>query len=265
MSFKETLLLTLSTLQGPTAYSAIVGLLLICGLGVPVPEDITLIGAGVLASPAVGSISFGGAIVAGFVGVMIGDAFLYNLGRIYGRKAFQLPVIRSIMTPRRIALAERKIIRNSHFICFTARFLPGLRSAVFLTSGIMGVRPLVFYGLDGTAAMISVPLWIFVGHWVGENLDMAMKIAERIQLSLALVVLMLVALYIALRRWRKARRAQRLMFFMNSKYQKTGEIRGLIREQDRVRGGARCAVFLRSFLALFSPLNFQRSVVVGQG
>jgi membrane protein DedA with SNARE-associated domain len=217
-SFKETLLTTLSGLEGTTAYCAIVGLLLICGLGVPLPEDITLIGAGILASPAVGSIKLWGGIAAGFAGVMAGDAFLYNLGRIYGRKAFQLPLIRNIMTPRRIALAERKIIRNSHFICFTARFLPGLRSPVFLTAGIMGVRPLVFYGLDGVAAMISVPLWVFVGHWVGENLDMALKVAERIQLSLALVILFIVVAYVGWRRWRKAQRAQRLMFFMNSKY-----------------------------------------------
>lgn len=216
--FKEALLATLSGLEGTTAYAAIVGLLLICGLGVPLPEDITLIAAGILASPAVASINFWGGVAAGFIGVMAGDAFLYNLGRIYGRKAFQLPLIRTIMTPRRIALAERKIIRNSHFICFTARFLPGLRSPVFLTAGIMGVRPLVFYGLDGVAAMISVPLWVFVGHWVGENLDMAMKVAERVQLSLAVVGFTVVATYLLWRRMRKARRAQRLMFYMNSKY-----------------------------------------------
>lgn len=217
-SLKEYILMSLYQLEGFPAYAAIVGMLLMCGLGVPLPEDITLIAAGVLASPAVGSITLWGAIAAGFVGVMIGDAFLYTLGRVYGRKAFRLPVIRTIMTPRRIALAERKIIRNSHFICFTARFLPGLRSPIFLTSGIMGVPPATFYGLDGLAAMISVPLWVFVGHWVGENLDMAMKIAERIQLSLALIVIVGIACYVGFRRWRKNRRAQRLMFFMNSKY-----------------------------------------------
>lgn len=217
-SIKETLLLNLSQLEGSTAYCAIVGLLLICGLGVPLPEDITLIAAGILASPAVGSISFVGAVIAGMFGVLMGDAFLYTLGRVYGRRAFQLPVIRSIMNPKRIALAERKIIRNSHLICFTARFLPGLRSPIFLTAGIMGVRPIVFYGLDGFAALISVPLWVFVGYWVGENLDMAMKIAEKVQLSLAAVVITLIAVYLGWRRFRKGRRAQRLMFYMNSKY-----------------------------------------------
>jgi len=216
-SFKETLITTLSQLDGLTAYSAIIGLLLICGLGVPLPEDITLIAAGVLA--ALGSISLPGAMLAGFFGVMIGDAFLYTIGRLYGRKAFNLPLIRTIMTPKRIAKAERKIIRNSHFICFTARFLPGLRSPIFLMSGIMGVRPIVFYGLDGFAALISVPLWVYVGFFVGENLDMAMKIAEKVQLSLGAVILVLIGGYIAFRRWRKNRRAQRLKFFMDSRYQ----------------------------------------------
>lgn len=216
-SIKEILISNLSQLDGATAYSAIIGLLLICGLGVPLPEDITLIGAGMLAS--LGSISFPGAVIAGFVGVMAGDAFLYTVGRVYGRKAFTLPVIRTIMTPRRIGLAERKIIRNSHFICFIARFLPGLRSPVFLMSGIMGVRPIVFYGLDGLAALISVPFWVYVGYWLGENIDTAFKVAERIQFSIAAVVLVAIGIYMFQRRYRKGRRAQRLMFYMNSKYQ----------------------------------------------
>jgi membrane protein DedA with SNARE-associated domain len=213
---KEWLILTLSQMEGWTAYSAIVGLLLICGLGVPLPEDITLVTAGILS--ALGSITILGAIAAGLIGVLAGDAFLYTVGRVYGRKAFKLPLIRSIMTPRRIALAERKIVRNSHFICFTARFLPGLRSPVFLMAGIMRVRPLVFYSLDGFAALISVPLWVLIGHWVGENIDVAFRVVERVQMSLGLVVLAAVAAYLIFRRWRKARRAQRLMFFMNSKY-----------------------------------------------
>ena len=213
-SIKEAIITTLSQLDGVTAYSAIVGLLLICGLGVPLPEDITLIAAGILA--AVGSISLWGAMIAGFFGVMLGDAFLYTVGRIYGRRAFTLPIIRTIMTPKRIAKAERKMLRNSHFICFTARFLPGLRSPIFLMSGIMGVRPIVFYGLDGFAALISVPVWVYVGYWVGENLDKALQVAERVQISLAVVVVLGVAGYFFWRRWRKNRRAQRLKAFMSS-------------------------------------------------
>ncbi len=207
--FKEKLIFTLSQLEGLHAYSAIVGLLLICGLGVPLPEDITLIAAGILS--ALGSISLWGAMVAGFFGVLLGDAILYTIGRIYGRRAFQLPIIRTIMTPRRIALAERKIMRNSHFICFTARFLPGLRSPIFLMSGIMGVRPLVFYGLDGFAALISVPIWVYLGHWVGQNIDTALAMAQKVQLSFAGAIAAIIITYLIYRRVAKRRRAQRLI------------------------------------------------------
>lgn len=214
-SIKETILTTISQLDGMTAYSVIIGLLLICGLGVPLPEDITLIAAGMVAS--LGNISLWGAMLAGFFGVLMGDAFLFTIGRVYGRRAFQLPIIRTIMTPKRIAMAERKIIRNSHFICFTARFLPGLRSPIFLMSGIMGVRPLVFYGLDGFAALISVPVWVYVGYLVGENIHTAFAIAEKVQIVVIIAVGLLIGGYVAYRRWKKSQRAQRLMFYMKSK------------------------------------------------
>ena len=85
-------------------------------------------------------------------------------------------------------------------------------------AGITGVRPLVFYGLDGFAALISVPLWVLIGHFVGENLDVALKVVERVQLSLLAVVIALVAIYVGYRRIRKVRRAQRLMHYMSARY-----------------------------------------------
>jgi membrane protein DedA with SNARE-associated domain len=208
-SFAHSIIEILSDLDGYTAYGAIVGLLLICGLGVPLPEDITLISAGILS--ALGSVTLAGAIAAGFFGVIVGDAFMFTLGRVYGRRAFKLPIIRTIMTPKRIAMAERKVIRNSKFICFTARFLPGLRSPIFLTSGILGVRAVTFFLLDGLAAMISVPLWILAGQWFGENLEDALKFAERAQMMLFAIIGALIGIYIWYRRQKKFRRA-RLLF-----------------------------------------------------
>jgi len=213
-SFAHSIIEVLSELDGVTAYGAIVGLLLICGLGVPLPEDITLISAGILS--ALGSVTLPGAIAAGFFGVIVGDAFMFTLGRVYGRRAFKLPIIRTIMTPKRIAMAERKVIRNSKFICFTARFLPGLRSPIFLTSGILGVRAITFFLLDGFAAMISVPLWILAGGWFGENLEDALKLAERAQLLLLAVIATAIGTYVWYRRQKKYQRARNLARFMKT-------------------------------------------------
>src|SRR6185312_952205 len=123
-----------------------------------------------------GSIRLPGAIIVCAVGVLIGDAFLFFLGRKFGYRVFKLPVFRSIFTESRIQIARQKVLRNSKFICFTTRFLPGLRAPIFLTAGIMGVRPRSFLLLDGSAAMISVPIWLYVGWFFGSNLDQALNI-----------------------------------------------------------------------------------------
>ena len=192
-SFGFKLVSFLSNLHGPVGYAAVLGMLLICGLGVPIPEDITLLAAGIMA--ALGSISLPGAMIVGMVGVLAGDAFMFYMGRIYGKRAFKFPVIRTILTPERIQMAEQKIRGNSKFICFTARFLPGLRSPVFLTAGAMGVSPWVFFALDGFAAIISVPAWILVGWWFGQNIDVALAVAKDIQIFILVGLVCLVAGY----------------------------------------------------------------------
>jgi membrane protein DedA with SNARE-associated domain len=192
--FSVKLILFLSDFSGFTAYAAILGILLVCGLGVPIPEDITLIAAGMLA--ALKSISLPGAFIAGFVGVLIGDCLLFFLGRKFGYRVFALPLFRSIFTEKRVLLARQKVLANSKFICFTARFLPGLRAPIYLTAGVMGVSPLQFLLLDGLAALISVPIWVYLGWYLGDNLDHAMSIAIKTQKYVIAAVAVVILSYV---------------------------------------------------------------------
>ena len=196
-SLIEQLVTYITSLSGLTAYAVILGILFACGMGVPIPEDITLVSAGILAG--IGNISLTGAILVGFFGVLFGDAFLYTIGRVYGRKVLEAPFVRSVLTPERVLIAEKKVLNNSGFICFTARFLPGLRSPVFLMSGVLGVRPLVFYGLDGLAALISVPFWVLVGWWFGQNIDDAIAFAKSMQKYVLIGLIVVVSAYVAYR------------------------------------------------------------------
>ncbi len=200
--FTVKLITFLSGFSGIKAYGVILGVLLACGLGVPLPEDISLISAGILA--ALKSITLYGAVIVGFAGVLMGDAFLFFLGRLYGYRVFKLPLFRSVFTEKRIQLARQKVLSNSKFICFTGRFLPGLRAPIFLTSGIMGVRPIVFLSLDAAAAMISVPVWVYVGWYFGKNLDQALTIAIRTQKYFIAAVTLLLLSYA----WWKIRAAR---------------------------------------------------------
>jgi membrane protein DedA with SNARE-associated domain len=210
-----TILDTVTDLSGVAAYATIVGILFICGLGVPIPEDITLLAAGLLS--AWESISFPGALVAGFTGVILGDSLLFFMGRRYGKKVFALPGLRRVFTPERVLAAEARIRKNGPFICFIARFLPGLRTPIFAMSGALGVKPSTFLLLDGVAALISVPIWVSIGYWVGKNFDEAfdgvMKVAKQAQMYLLAGIFLVCLIYVGakLLRRRVVRRREQSM------------------------------------------------------
>ncbi|MBT4760465.1 MAG: DedA family protein [Bdellovibrionaceae bacterium] len=205
MSASQQLIVYLSGFSGPMAYTTILGVLLACGLGVPIPEDITLIAAGILSG--LGKISVVGAYVVGYVGVLLGDTILFYIGRRLGHKAFELPLIRKFMTEDRIEKSKIRIQENSKFICFTARFLPGLRAPIYLTAGIMRVRPLIFFTLDGLAALVSVPIWVYGGWFFSKNLDQALDFAKQAQIYLVVGVVILIGIYIVFNKYKKNNKA----------------------------------------------------------
>ncbi len=193
LSSKSALIGCFASFSGFGAYAVIGGVLFACGLGLPIPEDITIIASGILV--ALGKISMVGAFIVCMAGVLVGDSFMFFLGRRLGDNAFKLPVIRKFMTEKRIKLAKESVVNNSQFICFIARFLPGLRSPTFLTAGAMGVKPMTFLLLDGFAALISVPVWIYVGWWLGDNWDENLAIVKKLHVYLIFIVLGLGIIY----------------------------------------------------------------------
>lgn len=184
-------------LSGLQAYAAILLVLFACGLGVPIPEDITLFAAGFLAFK--GRITLTGAMVVGFMGVMVGDTFMYLIGRKYGRRVLYWPVFRRMLTPERIELAERKLQRNAKIICFTSRFAPGLRAPIYLTSGILRVPFTVFVLMDGLAALISVPVWVYLAYYLGDKIERLFEIAKTAKLGIGIVLLLLVVTYFSVK------------------------------------------------------------------
>ncbi|MCG8335343.1 MAG: DedA family protein [Proteobacteria bacterium] len=177
-------------LSGFQAYAMILAILFACGLGLPVPEDITLFAAGFLAFK--GRITLTGAFLVGMIGVLVGDSFMYWIGRIFGRKVFQWPLFRRMFTEARIKKAEEKIQKNARIICFTSRFAPGLRAPIYLTSGIMGVPFHVFFVMDALAALISVPVWVYLAYFLGDKIESLLEIAKTAKLGVGIVIGVLV-------------------------------------------------------------------------
>ena len=176
-------------------------LLVACGLGLPLPEDVALITGGYLAGkgPPIGVGSLPLMILVGLAGILIGDTIIFKAGSNYGEALLQTRIGRHIpgeKVERIIGLFER---HGPKFIML-ARFLPGVRAVTYFVAGTTGVPYWKFLLYDGIAACASAPGWILLGHWAGKHrmLRKAWQYAKEVQIGIIGVVLGIVVLWIAI-------------------------------------------------------------------
>lgn len=151
-------------LGSPLAFWGLFLVLVLCGIGVPIPEDIILIAAGILSYEE--SRSWIKVSVLMYAGVMAGDSLIFVIGRHFGSRLLAHRWTRRMFSPTKQAKIEAKFERYGRMVLFVARFLPGLRAPIFCTAGAMKVPYLRFLLLDGIAALFTVPLFVWLGHWL---------------------------------------------------------------------------------------------------
>jgi membrane protein DedA with SNARE-associated domain len=175
-------------------------LLVACGLGLPLPEDVALITGGYLAGkgPPIGVGSLPLMILVGLAGILIGDSIIFKAGATYGEALLQTRLGRHIpgeRVERIIGLFER---HGPKFIMM-ARFLPGVRAVTYFVAGTTGVPYWKFLLYDGIAACASAPGWVLLGYWAGKNrmLRKAWQYAKEVQIGVIGVILAIIILWIA--------------------------------------------------------------------
>ncbi len=190
---------------GPTPYLLIFGILLLCGFGVPIPEDITLIAGGLLAYYGVCNLWI--MITVCFFGVMIGDSLMWYFGHHYGRRLLAKPFFRKLLPEERIKIASLKLnSKGSKRILFFGRFMPGLRAPIYFTSGFLHVPFWRFALMDGLAALISVPLIVGSIYYFGDELDSVVRWVKKVEHGILFLVLGAV-LFLLFRKWKNSRRS----------------------------------------------------------
>lgn len=161
---------------GKWSYLGLFLILIAAGLGVPLPEDIPLIASGWLVYRGEGNLYL--MMLTGLAGVMVGDSLLFNMGRRYGDHVLEHRWLRRIAKPWLLDKARHQYARHGWKILFAARFMPGLRSVLFLTAGAFRVPYWLFLSVDGFAALISVPLWVLAGWHFGSRVEKLIKDAR---------------------------------------------------------------------------------------
>ena len=196
-------------------YAFVFLILLLCGFGLPMPEDVVLVTGGVLAWLAsdLESVSFAGmlgdrgllAMVAvGLSGILAGDTVIFLAGRRFGHRVADFRPLRRVITPQKLETVEKKVRRRGNVVVMFARFLPGLRAPTFFTVGHARMPLWEFLLFDGAAALVSAPLWVCVGFWFGSDLEEAAHVAARFSHYILLGVAVVLAALVF--RWVQARR-----------------------------------------------------------
>ncbi len=172
--------------SGPTPYFVIFGILLACGLGLPIPEDITLFAGGLAAY--YGLTSLWGTIIVSYLGVLIGDTIIFALGATYGRKLTKKWFFHKVLPDDRLNSVRTQFNQKGNKLIFVARFMPGLRAPIYFSAGSLHLPYGVFLFYDGLAALISVPTIIGAVYYFGDQLDHVVRVIQRVEHGIFLVI-----------------------------------------------------------------------------
>jgi membrane protein DedA with SNARE-associated domain len=190
----------LSNLSPLGAYFWLTGILLLCGLGLPIPEDISLIAAGYFAHKGVFEIHT--AFLVCFAAVLAGDTLAFLMGRLGGRRVLASRLARRYFTPRRQLRVRAYFRKFGSKVVLVGRFTPGFRFTIFFTAGTLHLRPSVFFIYDFSAAAFSVPILVYSAWFFGDKIDRVVRYARRTEHGI-LVVVALGAIFIGIKAWRR--------------------------------------------------------------
>jgi membrane protein DedA with SNARE-associated domain len=178
------------------------------GSGLPLPEEVPVIVAGI-ASHA-GRLNVWLALASCFVGAILGDCVMYAFGYHFGHGVFKRhPLVARHLTPEREQWAEHMIRRHGFKVFFLSRFLVGIRSPVYITAGILHMPFRRFLLIDLVCAGVVIPTFFGLGYLFSDRIRAWWGAIHNAEIAVTVVVAItlgsvLLAWYIRRRR-REAR------------------------------------------------------------
>ncbi|MEK6628297.1 MAG: DedA family protein [Bdellovibrionota bacterium] len=186
-------------------YSFIIIMMLLSSVGLPLPEEATLVSVGLLAymgaqpqmypPPFVGAphVEAETAALVAFLAVFFADFLVYSIGRIYGRKIFDWKPVRSVLSEENRVKIEMWTEKYGAYACGIFRFTPGLRFPGHLACGMLKFPAWKFCLIDGIAAAISVPTQVLLLAYYG---DYILKFFKQFKIGLLCILLVVVSYFL---------------------------------------------------------------------
>ena len=184
-------MLILQELVDRFTYAGILIALLLGSLGVPIPEEMPIVAAGILSHE--GLARWWVALPVCLLGVLCGDVVLYWIGRRWGARVLHWRVVRWVLTAERATWLTEAYREHAMKTVAMARHVAGLRAAAFLTAGIARVPFWKFVVVDAGAAAVSVPFVFTVAYLFTNQVTAILADVHRVERWVALAGLIAVA------------------------------------------------------------------------
>lgn len=184
-------------------YSFIVAFMTLSSFGLPIPEEMTLVSAGLVAymamhpdkfpppSPDAEGVNLTVLSIVCFVAVLGSDLVIYFIGRTFGPKLVESDFFKKKIGEKNFQRINKIFLKYSHWACGFFRFTPGVRFPGHMTCGLMGVPLWKFVAIDGTAALLSVPTQVLLVAFYGEVILAKMREFKLILAGIIGVVIVL--------------------------------------------------------------------------
>jgi len=188
-------------LISPGSYLGIVVFLILTGCGLPIPEEVPIVMAGILSAQ--GSMLPSLAFLSCLIGAIVGDCVMYTIGYHFGHSLLKdHPRLACLVRADRQAGFEQMVDRHGLKVLFVARFMVGVRSPVYLSAGILRVPFRRFLMMDLLCATVVIGLFFGLAYAFGEPVA---AIFRQLEVGLTLSVLLLLGGIAAFFVWRRRR------------------------------------------------------------
>lgn len=181
----------LATLFHPSSYLGIVIFLILTGCGMPIPEEVAIVLAGVLSAEE--KLYWGWALLACLVGALLGDSVMYLIGRQVGATRLSAhPRFAKLVGAEREKRFEDAIERHALKVMLAARFMVGVRGPVYLAAGAIRMPYRKFILLDLICASIVVSIVFGLSYLFGQGVLVWIRDAEK-TFTIAVVFVSIIA------------------------------------------------------------------------
>lgn len=151
---------------GTFSYVAVFIVLVLCGIGLPIPEEMTFLVAGYVVKRIDGHLGL--MIGVSLLGILAGDSVTFYLGRRYGQQLLSRWPFNKLITEKGLERSRNFFRKHGSKAIFICGCLAGVRAPTFFLSATMGYRYPRFLLWDAARAVITCPVSILFGYLFGQ-------------------------------------------------------------------------------------------------